>query len=162
MKEDIIKDVVLDILKNTLYKPFLCLPMSALLYAILKDKHNMSSNLTTGSLSFNREVLFKQDFSISSADKNNLQYWMGHAWVEIDGLIVDLSIFRTIYSPEFTKQSKSELIKTFGEGRGCLIGTQAEMTELGLFYNGIDHLEDEMATQIINGFSKLLETQKEK
>jgi hypothetical protein len=156
MKTDLLPGIITEILRNTPYRPFLCLPLSALLYVILKDKHNIKSNLVTGSLSFKDEIIFKQDFSIANADKDRLQYWRGHAWVEIEDMICDLSIFRTLYSSEFTKQCKDELIKTFGEGRGCLIATRYEMLEMGFNYQAIDHLEDKMATGIIKGFSKLL------
>lgn len=159
MKADLLKDTITDILKNVPYKPFLCLPMASILYAILKDNHNIQSKLVTGSLSFKGEIIFKQDFSIANADKDHLQYWSGHAWVEIGDLICDLSIFRTLYSAAFTKNCKSELINNFGEGRGCLIATKDQMLEMGLTYHAIDYLEDKMATQIIKGFSKLLQTQ---
>ncbi len=156
MDIEIIKKAVLDILKNLPHRPFLCLPMSATLYAILKDNYGIYSKLVTGDLYFKDQIIFKQDFSISKAKPNILQYWSGHSWVEIENLICDLSIFRTLYSDKFTKPCKAELIKEFGVGRGCLIATKEAMKQSGLQYNGIDCLEDYMATAIIEGFRSTL------
>ena len=118
---------------NTPYKPFMCLPMSALLYATLKDSLKIDAKLATGNLTYRGEHIFKQDFSISEAKNNTLQDWAGHAWVEIEDLICDLSFFRTLYSVKFTKPFKQKLINDFGEGRGALIASRAEMNSLGLF-----------------------------
>jgi hypothetical protein len=137
MEQSILKNIVVEILNNTPYKPFLCLPMSALLYSELKDNHQIESRLITGDLSYKQELLFKQDYSISEAKTDSFQYWSGHALVEIDNLICDLSIFRTLYSENFTKPCKAKIIDYFGKGRGCLIGTKETVTGLGLIYNAI-------------------------
>lgn len=101
---------------------------------------------------FKRYYIFKQDFSIKEAISDIFQTWSGHAWVEIDDLILDLSIFRTIYSDKFTKLYKTDLIELFGAGRGCLCATSGEMNKLGLNYIAIDELEDSIATSIISGY----------
>jgi len=137
--------------------PFLCLPVSATLYAILKDNHNVDAKLVTGDLTYKGQYIFRQDFSIKTAQSDVFQKWAGHAWVEFGGMICDLSIFRTLYSDEFTKPCRSELVQIFGQGRGCLIASQSIMqVAYGLSYNAIDYLDDDMATGIIKGFEPLL------
>lgn len=156
MNIETLKQIVSDILSNTPHRPFLCLPLSALLYATLKDHSLADPSLVTGDLFYKKECIFKQDFSIADAKDSVYQDWAGHAWVEIGELICDLSIFRTIYSDKFTKPFKLEIISFFGEGRGCLIGTKESMLEMHLCYRKQDNLSDDLATGIIQGFDPLL------
>lgn len=67
MKANLLTDMISDILRNIPNRPFLCLLMSAIMYAILKDNDNIQSNFISGSLSFKDEIIFKQDFSIAKA-----------------------------------------------------------------------------------------------
>jgi len=83
MNIEIIKHAAIDVLKNTPYKPFLCLPMSAVLYAMLKDNHGVDAKLITGDLTYKNHYIFNQNFSIRSEVSNSLKYWAGHAWVEV-------------------------------------------------------------------------------
>lgn len=151
-------EIIRSILTAIPYRPFLCLPMSATLYAILKDNHNVDAKIVTGDLLYNNDYIFKHDFSILNAKNNTYQEWSGHAWVEIEDLICDLSIFRTIYSDKFTKPCKQALIKYFGEGRGCLVASQQQLSSCGLTYNAVEYLADDLATGIIQGFDSLLKT----
>lgn len=156
MNEENLRSVVTEVLQNTPQKPFLCLPMSAMLYAIISDHFKTNVRLITGNLLYKGDYIFKQDFSINSAPTDKYQEWAGHAWVETNGLICDLSFFRTLYSESFTKPCKSELIKTFGVGRGCIIVSPKDAVNLGLEYQPIDSLSDDMATAIIKGYETLL------
>ena len=61
----------MDLLKDIPYRPFLCLPMSAILYAILKDNHQIEFRLVTGNLSYNGQYIFKQKFSIAKVAANS-------------------------------------------------------------------------------------------
>lgn len=149
---NILEKAVTDVLKHTPYEPFLCLPLSTLLYVLLKDKYHFDAKLVTGDLKFKNDYIFKQDFRIAEAKDGVLTEWSGHSWVEIDNLICDLSIFRTLYSPQFTKPSKAELITNFGEGRGCLIFEKDKIQPGQLSYIAIDYLPDEMAVAILKGF----------
>jgi hypothetical protein len=146
-----LKSTINETLTNTRYAPFLCLPLSAILYALLKDKHGIESSLVAGSLSFKDTIIFKPDFSISGINNASLQTWAGHAWVELNGFIIDLSLFRTIYSDSFTKPCKDELISKFGLGRGAIIAPHQTMKDDGLLYTPAETLTDDDATGIIKG-----------
>lgn len=156
LDQAILQSAIKDVLEHMPYRPFLCLPMSATLYAVLKDNHNVNARIATGNLSYKGEQIFKQDFSITKAQDNIFQEWSGHAWVEFDGLICDLSVFRTVYSDKFTKPCKADFIRFFGEGRGCLIASPSIMQTFGLTYQPVEYLSDEMATGIIRGMERLL------
>lgn len=106
MKEEKISiavQLIKEILANVPYKPFFCLPLSALLYANLKDNHNINTRFVTGNLLYKKGIIFKQDFSLSDARDGIYREWSGHAWVEMEDLIFDLSFFRTLYSDNFNK-----------------------------------------------------------
>ncbi len=155
MDVGILKQSIDDILECMPHKPFLCLPLSALLYVDLRDNHEIDARLVTGDLSFEDEVIFKQDFRITEVG-DGFRTWAGHAWVKVGDLICDLSIFRTIYSTSFTKTCKLRLIEKFGLGRGCLVGTSAQMQGVRLNYKLTDILTDEMAMGVIKGIPQLL------
>ena len=155
LNSPILEKAVIDVLKYTPYRPFLCLPLSALLYVILKDKHGLDPKLTTGNLKFKEQYIFKQDFKITDAKQGVFTEWAGHAWVEIENVICDLSFFRTLYSAEFKRLYKRQLVDAFGEGRGCLIFEKDKIAPGELSYQGMDFLEDETITAILKGFPYL-------
>lgn len=152
---EILKGAINDILRNIPHRPFLCLPLSAMLYAKLRDDHGLDAQLVTGDLSFEDEIIFKQDFSLTDA-VDGYQTWAGHAWVQLNGAICDLSIFRTLYSDKFTKICKPKMVSQFGESRGCLVAPHAQMQAFGLHYSPVDVLSDDLATGIIKGIPHLL------
>ena len=69
--------------------------MSALLFAQINDNLPVTPRFVTGSLTLNNRLIFSHDPilpALSSAhDLSAL--WNGHAWVEIENLIFDSSIF---------------------------------------------------------------------
>ena len=150
-----IQELSIEILKYFPNRPFLCLPMSALLYANLKDNFNSDAHLVTGNFLYKDQYVFKQDFSIEENISSSLLDWSGHAWVEYENWIIDLSFFRTLYSDQFTKAYKNELIKLFGTGRGLLISEIESLKEKEISYQAIDRLKDNTATSIIHGIEKL-------
>lgn len=155
MDIQILKEVVTEILNEVPSRPFFCLPMSAMLYAVLKDNSLADPLLITGNLSYKEHIIFKQDYQIKEVKNGSFSTWSGHSWVKVDGLIVDLSFFRTLYSKAFTKPFKKELIAVFGQGRGCLIIEEQDSPIDILIYRQIDVLDDELATGILKGYEQL-------
>jgi len=121
------KNVCSDILKYFKNKPFLCTFMSAALLSNLERIFlDRSFKITTGDLLYKDCILFQQniDLNLHMSGENNVinTEWDGHCWVELDNkYIIDISLFRTIYSDAFTKPCKQDILDTFGVGRGCLI-----------------------------------------
>jgi len=151
----LIDAVVEVVLTKTANKPFFCLPMSAVLYAVLKDSYKINAKIVTGNLTYKEHFIFKQDFSISESDNGTFKRWAGHAWVEIDGTIWDLSFFRTLYSSEFKKPYKDELLKLWGTNQDIIVTNSAEIPDKHMRYYPIDILSDEMATGIIKGMDQI-------
>lgn len=152
----IIQKISLDILKAIPHKPFLCLPLSALLYANLKDAHGVDAKLVTGDVTYKDKFIFKQDFKISNGDYSKFKLWGGHAWVEVEGSLWDLSFFRTLYSEKFTKPYKQELIQFFGLNKGLLAFSGRKLEEINFEYHPVEILSDTVATGIIQGIEALL------
>ncbi len=148
-----------NILIITPNEPFLCLQMSSMLYAMLKDNYNLSPKIIIGNLYFKNECLFKQDYSLNKKIGNCSQTikdnWSGHCWIELDDKIIDLSIFRTIYSQQFNKSCKNSMIDFFGTGRGYLI-IDKRLNQTGLKYQSIEELNDEAVDGIIKGLKEYL------
>lgn len=99
------------------HKPFLCLPMSCCLLSLLEQScPEYSLAVKTGNLFYKNHIVFKQELDLNTLPQKNLNTsWDGHAWLEIDNqFIVDLSIGRTIASPQFTTTYKEEIFSLFG------------------------------------------------
>lgn len=155
MTLSIIKKVAVEVLDNTPNKPFLCLPMSAVFYAVLKDSYKLNPKLVTGDLYYQDQCIFKQEFSINDGDHSSFKLWDGHAWVVIDDMICDLSFFRTLHSDKFNRPTKKNILQTFGEGRGALLIPKANNEIGGLRYFEKEILRDDIATGIIQGAEQL-------
>jgi hypothetical protein len=67
------------LLANIPSKPFFCLPLSAMFYALLMDNHQIDAKIVTGNLSYMNDFIFKQDFSLSESDHGKFKLWAGHA-----------------------------------------------------------------------------------
>lgn len=149
-------------IKNTLalFKPCFgaCLPMNVFLYCALeKNFPQHTFRLKTGDLLYNGKVLFKQDFDLNQFKNRQNDIWgtwKGHAWLEIDEkYIVDISIFRTIYSNNFTLPIKQDMIQTFGKGRGALIINKSQNPTL-FQYNEKATLTNEIINGVLHGIDQ--------
>lgn len=147
---------ICEVLRGGDSAPFRCLQMSAALYIILRDRHNAAAQLVTGDLLFGSDFLFKQDFSVVGAHTESLKNWRGHAWVEIDNRICDLSLYGTLYTDEFDRPFKQELVRKLGKRRGALVGKHKAIRERrGLLYRGIDQLNDDTVRELLDGGASL-------
>ncbi|MGL6194446.1 MAG: hypothetical protein ACRC2T_06440 [Thermoguttaceae bacterium] len=133
-------------------KPFLCTPMSAALLAELEYSFpERSFKIKTGDLLYDDCILFKQNFDLNLLipDENNTikTEWDGHCWVEFDNrYIIDISLFRTIYSDAFTKPCKKDILSKFGTDGGCLI---IDKQNPEFLFRYIEH--NELQKNIIDG-----------
>ena len=152
---DTVKGAIEEVLNKISHAPFQCLQLSAFLYDRLKHKHGIDCSIVAGNLQFRDTIIFKQDFSLSGFKNESLQDWAGHAWLELNGYIIDLSLFRTLYHDAFTKPCKNEMISIFGAGRGAIIASRQELQGNGLIYTPIETLTDKVAMGIISGYVNL-------
>jgi hypothetical protein len=106
-------------------KPLDCAFMSSLLYLGLKYEFPDSTiSVKAGDLHYKIYTVFEQKVSLNmivAECKQGLTEWDGHVWCEVSDKIIDVSLFRTIYSDKFINNYKQDMISTFGEGKGLLI-----------------------------------------
>lgn len=151
-----IQEMVISVLNVTKKKEYSCLYMSALLFAQINDNLPISPKFVAGSLTLRNELIFSH-YPILPALRSNLDFselWNGHAWVEVEDLIFDPSIFFTIYSPSTPKHLQNKFEKTFNGKHDYLIGNRAKLEESGIIYKIYEDLSDDDATVLIrSGFS---------
>lgn len=106
------KKTCTDILKLYKNRPFLCTFMSVSFLAALEhDFPDRAFNVKTGDLFYKMDLLFKQEYDLNSRVADSVKEiraeWDGHCWVELDDrYILDISLFRTVYSDQFSNACK--------------------------------------------------------
>ena len=100
-----------------------CAMLSAVWAGILRKEYGIPAIVVAGDLKIGTKHVFKctenipmKEFSEDAAS----DVWDGHCWIEIDGCIGDLSLFRTAYSLDHTSRLKQFVESTFGLKKGCL------------------------------------------
>jgi len=133
------------------YDPFLCLPMSCCLLATLEhDCPEYKLAVKTGNLFYKNHIVFKQECDLNNLPQQDINMsWDGHAWLEInDQFIVDLSIGRTIASPQFVTPYSEEILSLFGNKFVIIDKLNNNMP---LHYQECSVLGDLMIAAIIQG-----------
>jgi len=103
-----------------------CVMISSGLVSILKIDYSISAIAVLGDLKINNKTIFKCDSNIATENQTNntiVQNWDGHCWVEVAGVICDLSIFRTAYRLNKPSILKDYILSSFGTGKGALVST---------------------------------------
>lgn len=155
-------EFVVNVVKQTLQhvepKAFDCALLSALITANVRDNSNIPIALIGGDFNYKEFSLFKHsdNLNLKAANKNVInETFDGHFWIEIAGLIIDPSIFRTLYSNRVPEILKKEIEVRFGKGKGCIIATPEEMVKKHDFeYIPKYSLSDNTITGLIKGFFK--------
>lgn len=153
--KNFIQEVVKEALINIESKAFNCASSSALLGAMISDNSDIPIIVLSGHFEFNSKRIFNCTNPIPYVDKGKIsnENWDGHCWVEINDLIIDLSIFRTIYYGKVPYSLRKEIIEKFGEGKGALIGYSSYLKEKGFNYIPKYILNQKQINGLINGLS---------
>ncbi len=159
-KEDLefIKDISKGILLEFPKRAFDCCMLSAVLGAVINDKSNIPVSVFVGHLDYNSKRMFNCTTSIpySKSELKINETWEGHCWVELNGFIIDLSIFRTIYLGNVSVELKNDIIQNFGENRGILAGTPLDMEKLGFNYTPCYILNQDQITGLVKGANEII------
>ncbi|HIF9066903.1 TPA: hypothetical protein ACX6Q5_002497 [Photobacterium damselae] len=128
-----------------------CLYMSAMLAAIMNDHLHVEARFMTGSLSVAETKIFSHQpiKPILSQMKGVVGEWDGHAWVEVDDLIIDLSLFRTVFSQIASPRIQSLFEARFDRGTTYLVGQKQKLIKMGVEYAPLELLSDDDATIFI-------------
>ena len=113
-----------------------CAQMSATWAGYLKDHLSIPAIVVAGDLKIQGARVFKCKKNIPEPTREGriiTGKWDGHCWIEIDGFIGDLSIFRTAYSIDGPSILREYIISQFGTGRGAML-CKSEQLPPGMQY----------------------------
>lgn len=129
-----------------------CAALSAIWAAILEDQYNIPVVVVAGDLLINDVSVFKCYSNIpESISENYKSMWDGHCWIEINGYIGDISIFRTAYAIKNPSILKNFILNKFGKGRGMFFSPKSTL-EKEMKYIPKYVLTDTQINSLINGF----------
>jgi hypothetical protein len=136
-----------------------CALLSASWAGFLQEEHSIPAIVVAGDLKIKRTRVFRCKKNIPVGGRTGKLIkgkWDGHCWIEIDGYIGDLSIFRTAYSSSSSSILKEYILSTFGWGRGCMISPESELP-MGIKYIPKYVLKDDQINCLAAGMSYKLE-----
>lgn len=81
--------------------------------------------------------------------------WSGHAWVTIDGLICDLSLFQAVASEISSHEIKMIIENMFPNSPTYLIGQETKLREIEVIYSPEEILDDKHVTMLIQNAERL-------
>lgn len=136
-----------------------CAMLSASWAGVLQDQYSIPAIVVAGDLRINEHTVFdckKNLPDFDSPGKLVADNWDGHCWIEIDGYIGDLSIFRTAYAIERSSLLKDYITTNFGHGRGAMLSPYEQVPE-GMQYIPKFVLNDNQINGLIAGMGYQLE-----
>jgi hypothetical protein len=136
-----------------------CAMVSSMWAAYLNDHFSVPAIVVAGDLKISGRTIFKCKKNLPDATKSGnivSANWDGHCWIEIDGWIGDLSIFRTAYQIEGASHLKEFVLTNFGAGKGTLISSKNELPT-GMKYVPKYVLKDSQIDALIGGLAHQLE-----
>lgn len=101
-----------------------CVMLSSLWTNYLREDHDLPAIAVAGDLNISGVPVFKHERKLPSPTRRGRvirKDWSGHCWVELNGYVGDLSVFRTAYSLSGASRLKDYIIKWFGPGRGAFV-----------------------------------------
>ena len=134
-----------------------CLYMSAMLAAMINDHLAVETRFVTGSLSVAESKIFAHQpiKLILNQKKGVIADWDGHAWVEVDDLIIDLSLFRTVFSKAASPRIQGLFEARFERNTAYLVGQKHKLIEMGVEYTPLELLSDDDATIFIQNADRM-------
>lgn len=132
-----------------------CVMVSAGLVAALKIVHGIHAIAVVGDLRVNGVDIFKCKSNIPIPSEEGeviCGKWDGHCWVELDGTIFDLSVFRSAYAVESPRILKDFMLSGFGEDKGAVVFPINSLPN-GLEYTPKYVLNDVQISCLLGGLS---------
>lgn len=132
---------------------FNCAMLSSVLGAMIQDNSSIPAVVLAGHLDVDNRRIFYCKSNIPNVEATTVikEIWEGHCWVEINNLIIDVSLLRTIHygnTPDFLL---SKVKKDFGNSTGALILTSEKFYELGFHYTPCYLLSKNQINGLIRG-----------
>lgn len=133
-----------------------CLYMSAVLSAMIQDHLSVDAKFVTGSLSVAGFTVFShQPIKPLLTNKCVFSQWDGHSWIEIDDIVFDLSLFRTVFSSATPPYIQSLFDTRVDRRAAYLIGQKSKLSEIGIQYMALELLSEDDATIFIKNADRM-------
>jgi hypothetical protein len=136
-----------------------CAMISSIWAAYLKDHFSIPAIVVAGDLKISGRTIFKCKKNLPDPTKSGniiSANWDGHCWIEIDGWIGDLSIFRTAYQIQGASHLKEFILSNFGSGKGALISPKSDLPT-GMKYIPKYVLKESQIDSLVHGLSHQME-----
>ncbi len=136
-----------------------CALLSASWAAYLQDNFSIPAVVVAGDLNINGVMVFKTNKNLPALKKTGKLIkgtWGGHCWIEIDGYIGDLSVFRTAYSIDGASVLKEFILSTFCPSRGAMLCPKGELPS-GMKYVPKYVLKNSQINGLVGGMAYKLE-----
>lgn len=136
-----------------------CAMMSASWVGVLQDHFSNPAIAVAGDLKIGGARVFKCKKNLPDFKKPGkliLDKWDGHCWIEIDGFIGDMSVFRTAYAIARPSILKEFIVNTFGYGRGSMVCPYEDLPS-GMQYVPKYVLKNSQINGLISGMAYQLE-----
>lgn len=133
----------------------MCTIMSAYLCALLTDDFKLPAITVAGDLIIQDIPAFQTDKRIQTSENQDdiiIDDWQGHCWVEVGGLICDVSISRTADLAPDGSNLKAFVHSKFGKGRGLVAFPVENAYNEGMIYSPKEVLSDAVITAILNSY----------
>lgn len=130
-----------------------CAQTSAAWAALLRDRHNIPAVTVVGDLIIEGTSVFPCDRNIpdpANSSESDWAAWNGHCWIEIDGYVGDMSIFRTAKKIERPSVLKAFIERHFGPKRGAILVNHSELAAMGMYYVPKYVLTEDQINALIN------------
>lgn len=142
-----------DIMQMLPPQPFQCALLSATLVEYARQA-GIACYLAAGSLDFKGKRLFNYDPIVEH--NNIVENWNGHCWVIFNGVIAEISLFRTSYSEEAPQWLTNMVSETFGRQSGCIIDTISGLESIGLVYTPHYIFDDLKLSGLLNSVEQII------
>lgn len=109
-----------------------CVMLSSAWASYLKDHFSIPAIVVAGDLKISGARIFKYKEKLpepSGKGKIVQKSWGGHCWIEVNGYLGDLSIFRTAYAINGRSILKDYILDRFGPGRGALLSPVEDLPD---------------------------------
>ncbi|NVJ52442.1 MAG: hypothetical protein HWD90_02015 [Campylobacteraceae bacterium] len=121
---EILKQTGIDLLTEVPILPALCALMSARWAYILNENYSIPAIVVAGDLKLFGNTIFSCNSNLPT-DINSDTYikdiWDGHCWIEINGIVADISIFRTAGEQDESHILNKYFSSSFGKNKGAFI-----------------------------------------
>ncbi|WP_421385887.1 hypothetical protein [Aeromonas veronii] len=117
---------------------------------------SVDAKFVTGSLSVAGFTVFShQPIKLLLTNKCVFSQWDGHSWIEIDDIVFDLSLFRTVFSSATPPYIQSLFDTRVDRRAAYLIGQKSKLSEIGIQYMALELLSEDDATIFIKNADRM-------